>query len=249
MKSNDTTGKRGKVYMLIDFHAHTSGISRCCRIAAAQVLQEAKKAGLDGIVLTNHYQSLYVEQGDVMGLVRRYMDEIHATQRLAEEMGLRCFWGIEVTAERYPGVHLLVYGVQEDFLYKHPLVYDMTHEQLWDTVKAEGGVLIHAHPFRGQGTPMDLKLLDGVEINCHPLYGNTYSRELLETAQEHSLLVTCGGDYHADTYRPRCGVYLPDSIRDSLELGQFLRKTNRMELLIQEIHAENPVRVCYEKGS
>ena len=42
--------------MLIDLHAHTGGISKCCRIPADKVVQAAKDVGLDGIVLTNHYQ-------------------------------------------------------------------------------------------------------------------------------------------------------------------------------------------------
>lgn len=233
--------------MLIDFHAHTSGISRCCRIPAPQVLKEARKTGLDGIVLTNHYQKNYIENGDVSGFVCRYMDEIHYTQKLAEEMGMRGFWGIEVTMERYPTVHLLIYGVGEDFLAKHPLVFDMTHEELWNTVKQEGGVLIHAHPFRGEGTVIDYRLLDGVEINCHPLYGNTHSKELLDIAQAHMLTVTCGGDYHADTYRPRCGVYLPDTIENSLELGRYLAETKETALCVHEIGADEPENILYRK--
>lgn len=46
--------------MLIDLHTHSSGISKCCRIPFDEVLNETKKAGLDGIVLTNHYRKNYV---------------------------------------------------------------------------------------------------------------------------------------------------------------------------------------------
>ena len=46
--------------MLIDLHAHTSGISRCCRIPAPEVLRRAKEVGLCGIVLTNHYTKSYL---------------------------------------------------------------------------------------------------------------------------------------------------------------------------------------------
>lgn len=234
--------------MLIDCHAHTSGISHCCQIAAPQVLEEARTAGLDGIVLTNHYQSCYIENGDAAGFARRYMQEVYDTQRIAEAMGMKCFWGIEVTSERYPSVHLLVYGVEEDFLVKYPTVFSMTHEEIWDIVKQEGGVLVHAHPFRGAGTVMDYRRLDGVEINCHPLYGNTFSKRIQQIGEEHNLIVTCGGDYHADTYRPHCGVYLPDSIRDSLELGKYLLETREMNLLVQEVNAEKSVCIQYIKS-
>ena len=38
--------------MLIDLHAHSSGISRCCKIPAPKVLEVSRDLGLDGIVLT-----------------------------------------------------------------------------------------------------------------------------------------------------------------------------------------------------
>ena len=39
---------------------------------------------------------------------------------------------------------------------------------------------------------LDTDFLDGVEINCHPLYGNSYSKELMEIAEKERLIVTCG---------------------------------------------------------
>lgn len=40
---------------LCDLHCHSSGISKCCRIPYTQVIDEAKQAGIQAIVLTNHY--------------------------------------------------------------------------------------------------------------------------------------------------------------------------------------------------
>lgn len=62
--------------MLIDLHAHTSGISKCCRQPALKILENAREAGIDGIVLTNHYQRIYIVNDDVNDLVTRYMKEI-----------------------------------------------------------------------------------------------------------------------------------------------------------------------------
>ena len=56
--------------MLIDMHAHTSGISTCCRIPAPDVIKAALDAGLDGIVLTNHYQRSYVKDGDAAAFAK-----------------------------------------------------------------------------------------------------------------------------------------------------------------------------------
>lgn len=235
--------------MLIDLHAHSSGVSRCCRITAREALIEAREVGLDGFVLTNHYQKNYIQNGDLAGFVSRYMAETRYALHVAEELGMQAFWGIEVTMERYPSVHMLIYGVGEDFLERHPLVFDMTQEELWQTVKQAGGMLVHGHPYRGESKPMDHRWLDGVEINCHPLYGSTYSDELLAFAKEHGLIVTCGGDYHADVpYRPRCGTFLPDHISDSRALGKFLLETDQISLQVQQIYANNTQQIHYNRS-
>ncbi len=232
--------------MLIDLHAHSSGISKCCKATARQALEEAKRIGLDGIVLTNHYQKNYIRDDDVLDLVHRYMEEIRHTMKLGEEMGMKVFWGIEVTPLK-GNCHIAIYGVGEDFLEKYPELFVMTQEELWNAAKSDNGVVIHAHPFRHGGTPLDPRWLDGVEINCHPKYETTAKEELCTFARQHGLIVTCGGDYHADTHRPVCGTYLPDSIADSRALGRYLAEAERTEMLVHEIGAPAPERVIYHK--
>ncbi|MBE6951423.1 MAG: hypothetical protein E7451_08830 [Ruminococcaceae bacterium] len=220
--------------MLIDLHAHSSGISRCCQIPFDAVLKQALDNGMDGIVLTNHYQSSYAEEGRVDEFVERYIAEFIAAERYGRQIGCRVFFGVEVTMELYPNVHMLIYGVEPEFLRKHPRLFDCTQRELFELVKSGGGVLIQAHPFRNGATVLDTDYLDGVEINCHPLYGNSYSKELLEIAREKQLIVTCGGDYHADTYRPKCGMYLPDEIKDHRDLRDYLLSAGGKMLCVQE---------------
>lgn len=220
--------------MLIDLHAHSSGISRCCQIPFEQVLKQTLDYGMDGIVLTNHYQSSYVENDHVDDFVERYIAEFFAAERYGKQIGCKVFFGIEVTTERYPNVHMLVYGVDPEFLRKHPCIFGCTQKELFELVKANNGVLIQAHPFRNGTTVLDTDYLDGVEINCHPLYGNSYSQELLRIAQENHLIVTCGGDFHADTYHPKCGMFLPDTIKDHKDLRNYLLSSEGKKLCVQE---------------
>lgn len=233
--------------MLIDLHAHSSGISKCCRIPARQVLEEAKKVGLDGIVLTNHYNKRYITDGDTAGLIRRYMNEIRETEKLGAEMGMKVFWGIEMDSPEGFRYHIGIYGVGEDFLEKYPELFDATPEEVWNAAKSDGGAVIHAHPYRNGGTPLDPRWLDGVEISCHPKYDSTHKDEVCAFAREHGLIVTCGGDYHADTHRPVCGMYLPDSITDSRALGKYLLETVQTEMLVHEIGAPAPEKLIYRK--
>ena len=230
--------------MLIDLHAHSSGISRCCKIPYCQVLAQALDFGMNGIVLTNHYQESYMRGNDADDLAERYIEEFYKTQRYGEEIGCKVFFGIEVTPVWHPDVHLLVYGVGPEFLRTHPRLFDYSLEELYRLVKDHRGVLVQAHPFRNGTTVMDTAYLDGVEINCHPLYGKSYSQELLEIAKEKKLLVTCGGDYHADTYRPKCGMFLPDDLADHNDFRDYLLSPEQKKLCIQEPNTVGCTEIC-----
>ncbi|MBQ8369195.1 MAG: PHP domain-containing protein [Clostridia bacterium] len=221
--------------MLIDMHAHTSGISTCCRIPAPEVIRAALDAGLDGIVLTNHYQRSYVKDGDAAAFAKRYTDEYEYTKKCGDELGCRVIYGMEVTMEKHGGAHILVYGLDPEFTVENPTLYDMTMEELYTLVKSRGGMLVQAHPFRrGRNMLQDLAYLDGVEANSHPLYDATHVEKLTKIAQEGGKILTSGGDYHADTPRPHCGAYLPDEIADTKQLADFLMNTDTIDIEYQE---------------
>ncbi len=233
--------------MLIDMHAHSSGISHCCQIAYPKALEEAKNAGLDGIVLTNHYTRQYLENKTAEVFVEDYIKEYEAAKAYGEQIGCKVFFGIEVTMEWAANIHMLIYGMEPEALRKHPLLFDMSLQELYRTVQECGGALVQAHPFRNESTVLDTNYLDGVEINCHPLYGTTYSSELIAIAKEAELIVTCGGDYHADTYRPHCGMYLPENIKTNRDVADYLLNAAEVKLRVQEINAETHTDITYFK--
>ena len=101
-------------------------------------------------------------------------------------------------------------------------------------MKAYGGAMVQAHPMRrGKNVLLDPKYLDGVEINSHPKYDCTHLDELSAFAHEHGLLITSGGDFHADTHRPHCGAILPDG-NDNPGISRFICTTDSIELHYQE---------------
>ena len=230
--------------MLIDLHAHTSGISHCCRIPFETVLQQTLAYGMDGIVLTNHYTKDYIKDGAVRDFAERYIEEFITTQQYGDRIGCKVFFGVEVTMELYPKVHMLIYGADPDFLRENPRMFDCTQEELYRLVKANNGVLIQAHPFRNGTTVLNTAYMDGIEINCHPLYGNSYSKKLLQIARNNRLLVTCGGDFHADTYHPKCGMFLPDTVKDHRDLRYHLLSGEEIKLCIQEPQDQSLYTLC-----
>lgn len=234
--------------MLIDLHAHSSGISKCCRIPAEEVIRVAKEHGIDGIVLTNHYAKSYVTDGNYAAFAKRYTAEYRYTKELGEACGVRVLFGIELTVAADPQVHLLIYGVEESFIERYPTLFDLSQKELYALVKAHGGILVQAHPYRKGDRLLDPAYLDGIELSCHPLYEGTYQKELTAIAKAHGLLLTCGGDYHADTHRPHCGVYLPDTITNGVELGAYLASANEVTLCVQEVDERISHDVVYTRS-
>ena len=233
--------------MLIDMHAHTSGISKCCKIDGKNMLIVAKEKGIDGVVLTNHYDKSYITV-DSKELAERYVNEYFYVKRCADELGMKAFFGIEVTMAKHNNVHMLIYGVDCDFLMKYHDIFDYEQEELYKLVKENNGILVQAHPLRrGINVLLDLKYLDGVEINCHPLYDNTHLEFLDNLAKENNFILTCGGDFHNDTYRVKCGVYFENSINNMNDLVEFLKTTKEINLCIQEVGYSVTIDYLYKK--
>ena len=233
--------------MLIDMHAHTSGISRCCKADARTGLLAAKEKGIDGMVLSNHYQECYVENGDAAAFAQSYVREYEYAKQIADELGMKLFFGVEVTAKQHDNAHVLLYGLRPDFVLRHPDIYNETLQRMQQLAHAEGGLAVQAHPFRSNGKLLDVQYLDGVEVNCHPLYDATHCERLLHIAHENHLLVTCGGDYHADTYRPSCGTHFPDNVQSEQDLVNWLKATQTITLHVQELRTEEHADVVFEK--
>lgn len=232
--------------MLIDLHAHTSGISPCCRIDYEKVIDTAIEKGIDGIVLTNHYQKSYMGEISETEFIKNYIREYELTRKAAEKKNFRVFFGVEVTMEKYPNVHMLIFGVEPSFLEENEGICDLTQEELYSLVKTYDGILVQAHPFRNGCTVLDTKFLDGVEINCHPLYKNSYREELISIAIENNLRITSGGDFHADTYRPKCGMYMPDDIRGEKALKNYICTAEKITICHHEPDAECAVDMEFE---
>lgn len=220
--------------MLIDCHSHTSKISKCCQISAEDAVVLAKQKGMDGMVLTNHYVKDYLQGKNAEDFVKEYIDEFYFTKECGDKIDFRVFFGIEVSMEMYPQVHLVVLGVRDEFLYEHPYLFKYSQKELYQIVKEAGGILIQAHPFRYGDHLMDIKYLDALEVNCHPLYGKSYAEKTIEIAKKGNLALTCGADFHNDTYRAKCGLYVPDNITDSIELSKYIMESPGLKICIQE---------------
>lgn len=219
--------------ILVDAHIHTSGISKCSCVPAQKLVELCKASGYGGIVLTNHYKKKYVDTC-FKTWCRKYIDEYRLTEKLGRKIGLKVFFGVEFTLECMPLNDFTVYGLSEEFILNSPPVYDLPFNAFTDLMHSQNALIYHAHPFR-KTTPVDGNLIDGVEINCHPLYKTNEKQRVTEFADKYDLRISCGSDYHGDTYKTVCGILIDQNINTTDEFVEFLRNTKRPELVVEDI--------------
>jgi predicted metal-dependent phosphoesterase TrpH len=144
--------------MIIDMHIHTR-FSPCSMIRVARLIEKARKAGLDGICITDH---------DTANSLSVFKNTAH--------QGICIIVGMEYTTRKGD---FLVFGPVEH------IPKGMSAEQLIEWSKKEGAVAIPAHPFR-QSRPADPDILmrsdiiEGINGRNHPNENSLCRRWLKE---------------------------------------------------------------------
>ncbi|MBI4640695.1 MAG: PHP domain-containing protein [Candidatus Tectomicrobia bacterium] len=173
--------------MIIDLHVHTNVHSYDSNLHPVELIQEAKRIGLDGVCITEHNKSWSAD----------------AIRALAEEFRFTVLRGIEVTTEVG---HILVFGLDEYVSGIHRV------ETLRRIVDQAGGVMIIPHPFRrspygNNGAPQIstieegcrlpvLQLVDAMEV----INGATTEKDNLfaqEVSSRLKIKGTGGSDAHS----------------------------------------------------
>jgi predicted metal-dependent phosphoesterase TrpH len=121
--------------LLIDLHTHTTAYSSCSAVSPDELVTAAKRAGLDAVCLTEH-DALWPQA---------------AARELAERHGLVVLRGVEATTEVG---HVLVYGVSSWERGLSTLAAVRAH------ARAQGGLVVLAHPSRRYGRPAEGSLAD-----------------------------------------------------------------------------------------
>lgn len=235
--------------MLIDLHTHTYPASTCARGTIEEVINHSIEAGLDGIVLANHYQKSYITDTGITHkeFIDKYINTFLSAEKYGKEHNFKVFFAVELTYEASFYCHLLIYGVPFDFLYENPEIYDMDIKDVYRIVKKYNGALIQAHPYRMDVEILDPSCVDGVEINCHVRFGETHSKKILDFARKNSMHVTCGSDYHATHRRPKCGMVIPDYVNDGIELKDYILSDAKKTLLVDELDGTEPSYITVDR--
>ena len=114
--------------MLIDLHNHTSKYSDDSLLSPEHLIEVAKKAGLDGIAVTEH--DFFWDHEELVDIGKR--------------MDFLVIPGVEINTDEG---HLLVFGLDQYVFGMHKTWF------LKDLVDKSGGAMLAAHPYRRRFRP------------------------------------------------------------------------------------------------
>ncbi|MHB1455196.1 MAG: PHP domain-containing protein [Saccharofermentanales bacterium] len=220
--------------ILTETHLHTKEVSGCAVIPAGEIPRLYKDAGFGALIVTDHYNKWTLDNlsKDADEQTALWLEGYHIVKRTGDEIGLKVFLGMELTLTDTPGDYL-IYGIEEEFLYKYPRLFEHNFHEIHEIAVREELLLYQAHPFRGEPDPAVIKYLDGVEVcNGNPRH-NSRNDKAMAFADKNALLKIAGSDFHQYEDLGRSGIYLPEQIDDSRQLVAYLR-SSKAELFIAQ---------------
>lgn len=220
-------------------HLHTAPASKCARATVRESLEFYKRAGFDGVFITNHYLdgNLGMDESEPFDKrIKFYFDDLNEGRALAKEIGIKVFAGVELT---YGGTDFLIYGIPDEWYAAHPEILGMEKTEELPRLMEEGALIIQAHPFREASYIDHIRLyprhVHGVEIinACRKDIENEMARIYCE---KYGLLPFAGSDNHVAAKRARlAGLEFPYPIESESEfIKAFLKGDGKIFCEINE---------------
>ncbi|MBQ9784757.1 MAG: PHP domain-containing protein [Clostridia bacterium] len=209
-----------------ELHAHTSEVSPCAELTAQEVAERYIAQGYTTLVVTNHYSAYIMERidGSWEDKARYYLAPVRAMKEYAGER-LNVILGCEL---RFRGSanDYLIFGLDEEFLFTHPNLQDMSLKDFSALARENGLLVVQAHPFRNGITVVDPSYLDGMEtFNGH--VGHDSRNKIADAwAKMHGLFRTSGTDFHHPYQSGVAGILTDEPITCGAQLCEILKSGN-----------------------
>lgn len=214
----------------IETHLHTLYTSACAIISAEQIVEGYLAAGYSGLIVTDHFsrdtfRHLNMDTTAGQDKVEAFLTGYRMVRQEGEKRGLKVYRGAEVRFDGRWNDYLL-YGFSDELLRDPEAVFTMGVEAFYKKCRAEGALLIHAHPYRNGGSPTTAAALDGVEV-CNANYDHEERNDLaLAFARKYGLIQTAGSDCHGPKQVGMGGIAVERLPEDERGLVALLRSGN-----------------------
>ena len=208
-----------------DTHVHTSEVSILCgTINARDTVKLYKKAGYQGICITDHYCKDYFDNlnGSWKEKTQQFLSGYHAALEEGNKVGLDVILGAEFCLNDQTRNDYLIIGITEKFLFEAKELYNLSLQALCNLIKENGMMIFQAHPMREGMKILDYNLLNGIEVlNGHPIQKSN-NQAAYEYAKEYNLKMLAGSDCHFLSGVGKSGIYTDTIISNSQELMKIL---------------------------
>jgi hypothetical protein len=215
---------------LYETHLHTCQSSQCASARGKDYIKYYRDSGYSGIFVTDHFfrgNCAVDPQLPWREWVKQFCRGFEETREEGARQGLDVFFGWE---ETFGGDDYLVYGLDKGWLLEHPEARRWTRKEQYQAVKAAGGCVVHAHPFRQhyyiRKVYLVPNLVDAVEAANAGNREQYYDVLAMRYAAKLGLPITAGSDIHhvdqaeaGDLY----GVYLENKLERASDFAAFIR--------------------------
>lgn len=208
-------------------HVHTCEGSACASASGAAQAMFYKSRGFTGMVVTDHFfngNTAIPHELPWEEKVNRFCIGYENAKEQGAKIGLDVFFGWEYS---YHGSDLLTYGLDKEWLLKHPMVMDMDVNSYCDFVREQGGIIVHAHPFREADYIAMIRLFprkcDACEIinSCRTDFENGMAKLY---AESYGLMPFAGSDNHSAAQEKLNGVDFDELIASEQHFAQLVKE-------------------------
>ncbi len=221
-------------------HCHTAETSKCSRIDGAALAQVYHSLGYTGIFITDHFfngNTTVPRDLPWDERVALFEKGYLAAKAEGDKIGLDVFFAWEYS---WGGNDFLIYGLDRDWLFNNPDQLSWKPREYMTKVREEGGLVIHAHPFREAGYIEAIRLIPGETDGVETVNASRSDKDngaAAWYADFYGKYKMAGSDNHSGAMSKMAGVAFPEKVET---VQDFIRlvKENKQEIFV-DFHTPN----------
>lgn len=216
-----------------EMHVHTSECDKVAQCSGAQIVNLYREAGYSGLVITDHYFSLFKKwfkdelcSKSHTRFIERYLKGYYAARNEGEKTGVTVLCGAEVRLDNCINDYL-IYGLEENDFYELPFLSSLKSVDELVNALPDYALVVQAHPFRDNMVVSTPDVFWGIEG-----YNNgtdKFRNEMAKTyANHYGKAITSGSDFHNIKQLAKGGIatdrkiYTSRDLTDVLKSGDYL---------------------------
>lgn len=217
-------------------HMHVAEVSTCSKLGAEEMVKLYAEAGYKTLFITDHLQASTFRKRGIEGWknqIDKFFSGYEVAKAAGDKLSLNIIFAAELCLNHSPHTHLLLYGIDKEFLMDCEGLLDMSFAEISAYAKSHGVTVVQAHPYRdGKSEPISTEYIDAVEAyNTNPRHEN-FDEQALAFAKNAGLPITGGSDAHRYEDIALGGVITECEIKTADDYARLL-KAGKVEAIHQ----------------